>query len=184
MRINFKNHFLVFLLMPLISGCGFFAGTFVGGTGKLNAYSFEKHTKKEFYQAIQCMYKSYPQFYPPSTINPHSLIHHYQDLSSPESKRINADSVQFHFYLKTSTNELLYWTSFIGLEENWKVTKYEYGVACELALIGFKLDNSGWKTFENFKNKKRIKNDPCIKLFESEILSKIIYFLEHPSDCH
>jgi hypothetical protein len=96
------------------------------------------------------------------------VIHYYSDLSYPESRRVNADTVQFHFYVKTNEGDkILYWTGFAGLEEEW------LRKSTELALVGYKKNGGRMNIHEDFKNERAIKKDPYIKLFETEILPKI-----------
>jgi hypothetical protein len=189
MIIDNKLRFLGYTtLLIFLSSCGIIAGIFmnkfVGGTGKLKLYTYSEYTKKEFNDAVQCVYKNYSQYIPPEKYK-NTMIHFYSNLSSPESRRFNADTVQFHFYVKTITgDEILFWTAFVGLEENWNTLKYEYGISCELGLRGYEKNEEGLLIHEDFKNEKAIKKDPYIKLFETEILPKIQGYLVNPCNAH
>jgi hypothetical protein len=95
-------------------------------------------------------------------------------LDSPESYRYNNDTVQFHFYLKiTDEEEILYWTSFGHLEENWT------GAPSKLCLLGY-AQGIQLMTRNDFKSGKQVKENGYIRLFELEVLPKIVYFLKHP----
>lgn len=174
---NLKGVSLIVILPLLLNSCFLTILPFSGGTGKLKLYTYDEHTKKEFNEAVQCVYKKYPKYTPPVKYK-NTMIHYYSNLGSPESRRVNADTVQFHFYVKTNEgDEILFWTGFVGLAENWNTLKYEYGASCELALIGYKKNDGILVIHEKFKNQRAIKKDINIKIFESEILPKIQEYL-------
>ena len=164
---NLKAVSLFVILPMLLSSCFLTILPFSGGTGKLKLYTYEEYSKKELNNAIQCFYKKHPQYIPPQKYK-NTMIHYYSDLSDPESRRVNADTVQVHFYVKTNEgDEILYWTVFTGLQKEWmsKSTK--------LALVGYKKKSEKLLIYEDFKNERVIKKDINIKIFESEILPKI-----------
>ncbi len=134
-------------------------------TGQLKSYNYN-YQKKEVNAAMQNLFNKYPQYKPASKYQ-NDMIHNYPDLSSPESREINADTVQFHFYLKTQKGEdILFWTRFDGIQKNWETKP------CELALKGY--DNGDrLYTKKNFGFFKPTWADRKIKLFEKEILPKI-----------
>lgn len=168
---NLKGVSLIVILPLLLNSCFLTILPFSGGTGKLKLYTYEDYSKKELNNAIQCFYKKHPQYIPPEKYK-NTMIHYYSDLSDPESRRVNADTVQFHFYVKTNEgDEILYWTRLSGLQENW-ISK-----PSELALKGYKKNSEKLLIHEDFKNERVIKKDINIKIFESEILPKLQEYL-------
>lgn len=178
LKVFYVCYFLIFSTSCLIFHL-------VGGTGRLKTYTYKGYAKKEINAAIQCLFLKYPQYKPPIKYR-NTMIHYYSDLSTPESKSINADSVQFHFYINgDTTGEVLYWTAFTGCEKEWTNKSPEllaYGYVNELDLIGYKKNDGRMNIQEDFK-KKTINSDIYVKQFELIILSKIKYFLENPTKC-
>ncbi|HBX49744.1 MAG TPA: hypothetical protein DEH02_01595 [Bacteroidales bacterium] len=166
---------IIFFVSIFLNGC--FALSFVGGgTGLLKSFVFSENSKKDINTAIHCLFSKYPQYIPPDKYE-NSMIHMWPDLSTPDSRRFNADTVQFHFYIKTeSGREILFWTRFRGLEEEW------LSKAPELALIGYK-EKKGLQTNSDFGIFRPIWADKNVKLFQKEILPKIEYLLKHPTEC-
>ena len=173
---------LVFLVL-IPSSCGLIwrINGFNNGTGRLKYYIFESHTKREFNIAVKSLFKNYSFYDTPEGMNKYLFIHGYTDLNTEDSRRVNADSVVFHFKLDINENQYLFWSSFVGLQDNWDTTKCSYGAACQLALVGFSKNGSEWKTIDSYKNIKKVSNDTIIQKFESEIIDKISYYLSHQS---
>ena len=163
--------FLLFLgVLINLTGCFLFQlNRMVGsGTGQLTSYKYN-YSMKEVNFAIKNMFKKHPEYIPDSRFK-NSMIHYYMDLSTPESRAINADSIQFHFYLKsTSGEDILYWTRFTysDVKTDWT------NIPCELSLRGFEKNFKGMNTEKDFGTFKSVRNTEEFKLFEKEILPKI-----------
>ena len=150
-----------------------------GHTGQLKSFAYTNYSKKEVNHAIQCLFKKHTDLVPPLKYKS-SMIHYYRDLYTPESRAMNADTVQFHFYIKTENgNEVLFWLGF----SYYDIIKEWEDKPSELVLIGYRENENGMKTQKDFGIFKPIRFDKKIKLFEKEILPKIKYFLEHPEEC-
>ena len=176
--LYFKLLVVLFCII-IFNGCTSIRILWGNGSGSLKTYQYSQYSKKEVNNAIQCFYKAYNKYIPPEKYKT-SMIHYYPDLKSTASQKANADTVQFHFYVINENKEnILYWTSFVGPAENEWLKK-----PTELALVGYEMNSKqimdkDYGLFK-FKFKSRDKN---IKLFETEILPKIRYYLEHPEEC-
>lgn len=159
--------FLIFCLLLTCSGCCIRLLFFTGGGDKIiKSYALKTNTKNETNNAIKCLFINHNEYKVPDSVKPHLLIHNYSDLSTLKSQEWNADSINFHFYVKKENKEYLFWTRFRGLADNWDVTQYEYGTACIISIKGI-------TELNNHEYKKRV----AIKLFETEILPKIQEYL-------
>jgi len=167
---NLNKKLIYAALISSVCALFFLACISPGTTGKLKSYTYKKYSKRDVNKAITCLYQKYPEYKAPEKYKP-LMIHFFSNLNTPESRKFNADTVQFHFYIKTSSgDEVFYWTAFPGLGDDWK------GKPSELGLRGYKL-NEGKLLLQKDLKKKQIRKDKYIALFETEIYSKINKFL-------
>ncbi len=169
MLLNKKRISLFACVLYLFSGCTLYnISKLVGIRSQTEELSFYKFacSKREINFAIKKVLTKYTEFIPPDKYKKY-LIHNYPDLTTPESRAWNADSIQFHFYFKTKQgNEYLYWVRFIGHQKNWNIN------ACTLVLEEY-FDGKETITKSKFNFFKPLKMDSGIIVFEKEILEKI-----------
>jgi uncharacterized protein YceK len=186
---------IVVLILIIIStltrcGCGIIGQGIKPDQGSLKSYyKFDSYTKNDIDKSIKCVLTNKPELIVPDSIPRERLIHGgFTDLSQPRAQQRNADSVSFHFFVRGELGEdsFLYWAWLMGLEENWNKTRDECGYDCVyLILGGYSNSAPGWK-WENTRThgSTRRERKKAIEIFETNVLSKINYYLEHPEDCN
>ncbi len=174
--------FLLIVAAMTLSSCWvsyFFTG-FASGSKSIEKYYFEGYSKSELNKAVKRVFKKYPNYFVEPVDSLANFLEHYSfkaGSKDPYVRRLNADSVCFHFKLKIndSTN-LLFWTRISGLAEAWEDKVGPYGQITELGIMGISDDFSSWRGYESSKKVTR-KEKKLLKFFakefENEIISKI-----------
>ena len=177
MKFLIKYLVLLIAFFTMIS-CSIIASLYISnGSAVIKTYSFVKNTKEEVNIAIKYLFENNRKYITPIEFN---TVHNYSDLSTKEARKWNSDSVNFYFSINYQGKDIIYWTRFVGLEDNWNVINYEYGIACELSLKAIYIDNEIVLNKDS-NGKKELENLLFVELFESEILTKIKdYLVEYP----
>lgn len=161
MRSNKLLNLLLLTILLSLSSCVFlFSYRFVGkGSPVVKTYNFIGVSKLDLNNQIQSLYEKTPEIMPDSVKFKYSMIHNYNNLNTPESRKWNSDTVNFHFILKnTDSVKVFYWSRFVGLQEDWNA-KY-----CMIILKEYKVLD---------ENPKRINQSKALKMFEEQILTKL-----------
>jgi hypothetical protein len=165
MRSNKLLNLLLLTILLSLSSCVYlFSYRFVGkGSPVVKTYDFIGVSKLDLNNQIQSLYVKRPEIKPDSVKFKYSMIHNYINLDTPDSRKWNSDTVNFHFVLTNLDSvKVFFWTRFVGLQEDWN------NKDCKLILKEYEILD---------ENPKRINQSKVLKMFEEQILSKLPGFV-------
>ncbi len=168
-NIIFRNNYFINAVKTSVISIAVFSFLATAGThGRIKGYQYN-YSKYEIVQAMHLLYQQHPEYVVPDQWKSLTTPHVIGSNSDPDIQALNADSVNFDFYIESKSPFIL-WSSFVNVQENW------YDDKCELVLEGYIAVSRGqWKFNDDLPDEEKQK---ITKYFEENILKKLKNILQ------